>query len=101
MHCFLLFSYQLTELRENAAFVSFAVYSMACGPHHRMSGHSHPKYHRHCFFYEEEASATAAEFMFDHPPGDGRSPSGCSLWAAADLKKTVAALSSRELQTKD
>ena len=74
---------------------------MACGPHHRMSGHSHPKYHRHCFFYEEEASATAAEFMFDHPPGDGRSPSGCSLWAAADLKKTVAALSSRELQTKD
>ena len=57
---------------------------MACGPHHRMSGHSHPKYHHHCFFYEEEASATAAEFMFDHPPGDGRSPSGCSLWAAAD-----------------
>ena len=44
----------------------------------------HPKHHHHCCFYEEEASATAAEFMFDHPPGDSRSPSGCSLWAAAD-----------------
>ena len=55
---------------------------MACGPHHRMSGHSHPKCHHHCCFYEEEA--LAVEFMFDHPPGDGRSPSGRSLWAAAD-----------------
>ena len=57
---------------------------MTCGPHHRISGHSHPKYHQHCCFCEEEASATAAEHIFDHPSGDSRCLSGRSLWAATD-----------------
>ena len=57
---------------------------MTCGPHHRMSGHSHPKYHPHCCFCEEEASATAAEYIFYHPSGDSRSLGGRSLWAATD-----------------
>ena len=45
---------------------------------------SHPLYYHRCCFCEEEASATAAEYIFDHPSGDSRSLSGRSLWAATD-----------------
>ena len=62
---------------------------------------SHPLYYHRCCFCEEEASATAAEYIFNHPSGDSRSLSGRSLWAATDWNRNVAVLSSMELQTKD